>query len=197
MDLSASVDKVQDLVAKEYDLNVSVAEAGNASALWDRIAAELHGPFLSEDEWEGDAPFSPFADRLDPPPTVTFKKKVLRVLVPRAVFKAEHWSAPDVGGVARIFVSGKQKAESTYPLHALDLADLAGETRIVAMHDVCGHCNGSGEADGAACSHTDAEGVACLDGLKFKGGLAFDPGSHEGSERTAEPRDGWAALMER
>ena len=161
------------------------------------MEAELCGAFLTEDDWQGDAPYTGFFDRLSPPATVRFKSKALRRLQERTLFKLEAWSAPDVGGLVRAYIGGKQKADATHVVLALDWAMVNGEARVIAAHELCVNCDGTGLVDGATCTHVDALGVACLDGRHFKGGLAIDAGERGETVRLHEPADLWSALMAR
>lgn len=198
MDLNAASAVLETALTTENELRAGVIESGSWGDLAGRINAELVGLYLTEDEWDGDAPFSPFQERpLLPPTTVAFKAKAKRKLAPRQLFKAEQYAAEDVGGVVRCYVGEPKKNSETEPKFALDLASVGGTPRIVAVHEVCWKCKGLGTRDGGPCDFTDYGGATCVDGLMFKGGLSFDAGDRGAGSTHSTPKTGWEALMER
>ncbi len=197
MDLSTAVERLGAALTAEYELTLKTIEAGHSGDLGAPIQARIDDLFLTEDGWDGDAPFSAFQTSLRPPTTVAFQAKALKKLGQRTLFKAERYAAEDVGGIARLYVSEPKKNQAATPFFALDLALVGGDPKIVATHELCGACRGSGLRDGAACDAVDFGGFPCVKGLKFKGGLSFDAGERLESARHAEAAPGWEALMER
>jgi hypothetical protein len=192
MDLKAGVEIAAKWAVTSYELH-------SASANWSddvesRVNDELASLNLTEADWEGDAPFTAFENPLIPGPS----SYPGDVLVQRVLFKVEAWSAPDVGGITRGFFSDDQTGWTTKPKLALDFADVAGRARLVAMHRPCPRCKTTTVGKtGGLCDYTSRSGVPCMDGLLFEGGLAFDRGALQGSERLVDPDPKWAALMDR
>ena len=91
MDIQTGIDFANAWCLTQYTLH----KAGDSS--WDglhaRIDAELVPLYLTGADWSGEAPISPFDDMLLPAPGAS----VGDALAQRVLFKAETWSAPDVG----------------------------------------------------------------------------------------------------
>jgi hypothetical protein len=192
MDLKAGIDFTNRWLDLSHELH---SQAGTwTDSLADRVKGELAGSFLTAETWDGDAPFTPFEDRLLPAPGAALGD----ALAKRAFFKGEQWSAPDVGGIVRAFLSDDQVGWTDKPKIVLDIADVQDAPRIVAMHTPCPRCKTTtiGKT-GDTCDYVTRSGQPCLDGLIFAGGLAFDRGAHQASERLAAPDPKWAAMMER
>jgi hypothetical protein len=193
MDLKAGADIAAKWAAISYELHT-------ASAAWSdevdrRVKEELASLFLTEDEWDGDAPFTAFENPLLPNSSSYPGDDVL---VQRVLFKVEAWSAPDIGGIARGFFSDDQTGWTTKPSLVLDFADVGRSPRLVAMYHPCPRCKTTSIGKtGGLCDYTSRSGVPCMDGLLFEGGLAFDRGTLQGGERLVEPDAKWAGLMER
>ena len=133
-----------------------------------------------------------------PPLPKKNKQQFLDRLGRRTFFKADMWSAPDLGGSVRCLLSNNSRDFLQRPDIVFDLAAVGGTIRVVAMHNVCPRCRGAGIQDGAECMYTGARGEPCLDGLMTLGGLSFDPGEHQGSQVFVTPeKDLWATYMAR
>ena len=198
IDLSTAVERLDAALDAEHDLTLKVIEAGHHGDYLEAINSQIGSLYLTEDGWDGDAPFSAFASKpLLPPESVAFQAKARRRLVERVLFKTEKYAAADVGGLVRAFIGENQKARADRPTVALDLATVGGQPRIVAVHEVCSQCNGTGSRDGGPCDFTDYGGATCVDGLKFTGGLSIDSGDLQKSAKQADPKAGWEGLMER
>ena len=108
-------------------------------------------------------------------------------------FKVETWLVPDVGGIACGFFSDDQKGWTTKPKLVVDFADLGASPRVIALHRPCPRCKTTTVGKtGGLCDYTSRSDVPCIDGLLFEGGLAFDRGDLQCSERLVEPHAKWA-----
>ena len=193
MDLKAGVDIARRWAATSYELRT--AAANWSDDVDRRVKEELASLLLTERDWDGDAPFSAFEyPRLPGPSSYPGDD----VLVQRVLFKVETWSAPDVGGIARGFFSDDQKGWTTKPKLVVDFANLGASPRVIAMHRPCPRCKTTTVGKtGGLCDDTLRSDVPCMDDLLFEGGLAFDRGDLQCSERLVEPHAKWAPLMER
>jgi hypothetical protein len=198
VDLDAAVARFSEWLDILYDIHRAHSDPAERTSQRSRVKADLLPFYLDKDSWDGDAPFSPFANRLKPSVATKNDQDLLDQLGRRRLFKAERWSAPDVGGVVRCLVGRAHNGYATYPDLVFDLAEVGGTLRIIAMHDPCVECRGTGEVDGATCTHVSFDGLPCLKGLHFQGGLAFDVGEHESSRVIEQvPHETWRAYMER
>ena len=194
----AVAERFEAALLAEYELRKRVIENGSWGDAKESIQAQLVSLFLTEGECDSADPWTAFESRpIIPPVTVAFKAKALRRLVPRVLFKTEKYSAASLGGMVRAFVGGIQKSGVDKPILALDTAIVSDQIKIVAVHEVCSRCKGTGHRDGAGCGFEDYGGSTCALGLMSKGGLAFDAGDLLESARRAEPKAGWEALMDR
>jgi len=192
MDLSIGTDIVKKWAALSYELGAACADW--SLEVGRRVDEELATMHLTGRAWEGEAPFTIFANPRLPGPS----SYPGDILVERVLFKVERWSAPDIGGVVRGYLSGDQEGWTTRPELVLDFADVGGVPRLVAMHRPCPRCKTTAVGKtGGVCDYETRSGIPCLDGLLFEGGLSFDRGQLEGGERFAEPAAKWAPLMER
>lgn len=181
-----------------YAIHRAHSDPAEGTSQRTRAKTELLPFYLDEASWDGDAPFVRFANQFKPSVATKNKADQLAQLGRRQLFKAESWSAPDVGGVARCLVGQAHADFATFPELVFDVAEVAGSPRIVAMYATCPKCQATGTVEGAVCNHTDFGGVPCVDGLCSMGGLAFDSGEHTGSQRLQEvPHDTWRAYMDR
>ncbi|MFK7986374.1 MAG: hypothetical protein AB8I08_10110 [Sandaracinaceae bacterium] len=193
MDLKAGIDFARTWVELSFELH-------SASATWShelsaRVDSELQPMFLTESLWTGDAPFAAFANALSPGPSTFVGADQL---AKRVLFKAEQWSAPDAGGIVRVFVSDDQTGWTTKPKVVLDVGVVGGSLRVVAMHSPCPRCKTTTvNKHGTHCEYVNRADQACLDGLLFDGGLVFDRGELLGSEKVVDPDQRWAGMMER
>ncbi len=193
MDLNAGTDFIQNWIMLSHELHRACADW--TTAVGARVTNELDPMFLKKDEWTGDAPFSPFDCTFAPGPSTFLGSEQL---AKRILFKTEQWSAPDAGGIVRAFVSDNQTGWTETPELALDVAVVGGNPRVVAMYIPCPRCKTTTiNKHGKHCEYVSYSGKACMDGLLFSGGLAFDRGEPMGSRKIADPRPRWAAMMER
>jgi len=191
MDLDAAIAFATHWVELNHELHVA-SEHWTAD-LSVRVDTELVPMFLTRAEWGGAAPFTHFANPMTPGPSLFPGAGVLAV---RTLFKAEQWTAPAAGGVVRVVVSDCQVGWTGRPFTVLDIAPVAGTLRIVAMHSPCARCKTTTvNKHGAHCDYVNRAGQACVDGLFFDGGLAFERGELVEGRALAQPDDKWAAMM--
>ena len=193
MDLKAGSDIAAKWAATSHELHT--AAANWSDDVDRRVKEELASLLLTERDWGGDAPFTPF-ENPGLPNSSSYPGD--NVLVQRVLFKVEAWSAPDVGGITRGFFSDDQKGWTTKPWLVVDFANVGGSPRVIAMHRPCPRCKTTALGKtGGLCDYTSGSDVPCMNGLLFEGGLAFDRGDLQCSERLVEPHAKWAPLMER
>lgn len=197
MDAQAMIHRLNQWLDAEFRVTKAHMDPAVQENQNEAIETELMPLLLTEAEWGGEAPFEPFQKSLEPLLATRNRQLLLDRLGRRTFFKADTWSAPDVGGIVRCLL-GANEGRLTVPAIVFDLAELAGTIRLVAMHQPCPKCKAEGAADGAPCTYTAFDGRPCIDGMLPLGGLAFDPGEHLGGEAFATPsRDFWAAYMAR
>ena len=197
MELKTAVERIQRWRDETHALTLKVIAKGKRRPFEDE-ADELAALFLDDSEWTGDAPFVDYVADFRPPKRVGNKANVKKALRLVPIYKAEVWSAPEFGGVVRVLVGGNHSSDDGHVRYAIDLAQLGDAPRAVALHAVCHVCCGLGVFQGAMCTSVDADGFACIDGLKHQGGLALDPGERAGGERfDVEAKPEWEALLTR
>jgi len=200
MDLKQATDFANTWLDLEHELHRLTKDPATPGMPAERIQGEWLPSWLSEDSWDGDAPFTEFTGRLEPHAHQVDNADDLERLGRRKLFKVELWSAPDVGGVARCLISRQAAAWSGMPEHILDFAEVGGAMRVVARHDPHPACASTGTLvkTGEPCTLSDRSGRPCVDGLIFVGGLSFDSGDLLESNPIETPSMGkWASYMER
>lgn len=197
MDLDAAVARFNAWLDLLFDIHQAHSDPVNPESQRSRVKAELLPFYLVKADWSGDATFSLFHDRLKPSVATKNKADQLAQLVRRRFFKAERWSAPEVGGVARCLVGSAIHVMEGIPDLVFDLAEIGDNLRIVAMHEMCPECAGSGVDGNEPFTYIDLGGGACLGGLISRGGLALDLGVLEESEIfDADVLDPWKHCLE-
>ena len=198
MDSQAMIDGLNQWLDAELEITRAHMDPAVAESQDQAIEDKLMPFILTEADWDGDAPFEPFTESVKPVRAKANRQKSLERLGRRTLFKADTWSAPDVGGIVRCLLSANE-GRLTVPGVVFDLAEVGGAVRLVATHKPCPKCKASGTLDGAACTYTlPGLDLPCVDGLLPTGGLALDPGEHQGGQVLATPsRDFWAAYMAR
>lgn len=196
MDSKVMIDRLNEWLDAEF--RISGAHMNPAVTESQRTPIkELAAFLLTAREWTGDAPYNDVTWGIKPSLGKKNRQEFFDKLGRRTFFKADFWSAPDLGGVARCLLSDNE-GQFDRPSLVFDLAEIDGTTRLVAVHNPCPACHATGLVDGAVCNHTAFGGTPCVDGMLGMGGLAFDPGEHTGSERFESPAgDDWAAYMDR
>jgi hypothetical protein len=200
MDLAGATNIVSGWLDLELELHRLTRDPGTPGHPRERILAEWLPLFVSEDTWDGDAPFTMFQGRLEPLAHQADQADGLARLGRRTLFKVERWTAPDVRGVARCLIGRQNPDWAGKPEYVVDVAELGGSLRVVAMHNPHSKCGGTGTLlkTGAACDLFDRGGRPCLDGLIFLGGLSYDGGELVESNRLEAPATKrWNDYMER
>ena len=201
MDLTEATDTINGWLDLELELHTLTRDPATPGYPQDRIQAEWLPLFVSEDSWDGDAPFTAFEGRLEPLAHEADQPDSLARLGKRTLFKTEKWSAPDLGGVTRCLVGRQNPDWAGKPEFVLDVAEVNGALRFVGMYTPHGMCGGAGTLfkTGEPCTLQDRAGRPCVDGLIFLGGLSYDSGELQESNRIADPAmmKRWTAYMER
>ena len=199
MDLTQATELFDKLLDLEFELHRLTFDPATPGYPADRIRDEWLSIFVDEDT-DVDPPFTGYVGRLEPHAHEADGAERLERLGRRKLFKVEHWSAPDLGGVFRCLVGRQNPSWAEMPEFVLDVAEVDGATRIVAVHNPHPACAATGTVvkTGEPCSGSDRGGRPCLGGIIFLGGLSFDSGELLGSNPIDTPKMGkWSSYMER
>ena len=201
MDLTEATDTIDSWLDLQQQLHSLTRDPATPGYPRDRIHTEWLPLFVSEETWNGDAPFTPFEGRLEPHAHEADQPDGLARMGRRKLFKVETWSAPDLGGVTRCLIGQQDKDWAGMPEFVLDVAKVDGALRFVGMYTPHGKCGGAGTLvkTGEPCTLRDRAGRPCVDGLIFLGGLSYDSGELLESNRIEDPAmmKRWTAYMER
>ncbi len=117
-----------------YEIHGAHSDPAEGTSQRTRVKTKLLPFYLDEVSRDGDAPFEHFTNQLKPSVATKNRADQLAQLGRRQLFKAESWSAPNVGGVTRCLVGEAHAKFATFPELVFDIAEDTGSPRVLAMH---------------------------------------------------------------